>query len=169
MIFAGGASGTGKTTALERFVARHPDFVHLRASSILRDFWRPTEKPSPPELEENQQTLRNALLAKRLTSKTILDGHLTIPVGDHLFQVPASFFKDLPLRAFVFMQTEPRRLLQRKGIEATADALAMMEMLQRSELQQMRHVAAERGCPIEVVNPQEEDVLERVLLHYGTI
>lgn len=167
MIFVGGASGTGKTTAIERFVARHSDFVHLRASKILSDQKRPLQNLSFVDVEENQIVLRNALLGSNLMSKVILDGHATIPIADAFYNVPVSFFDQLPLSGLIFLWTDPKILLQRKG--AAADALEVIENLQRTECQQMRFVASRRNCPFDAVNATEEHVLEKLLLKRGEV
>ncbi|MBY5817059.1 AAA family ATPase [Rhizobium leguminosarum] len=167
MIFVGGASGTGKTTAIERFVARHPDFIHLRASKILSDRKRPLQNLSFADLEENQLVLRNALLASNLRSKVILDGHATIPVTGGYYNVPVSFFDQLPLSALIFLWADPKILLQRKGAPVDARDVKVIEELQRVELQQMRFVANRRDCPFDTVNAMEEHMLEKLLLKHG--
>ncbi|MDW6021651.1 ATP-binding protein [Mesorhizobium sp. BAC0120] len=168
MIFVGGASGTGKTTAIERFVNRHPGFLHLRASSILRNCGRPIQNLSLLELKENQRLLRKGLLRMHLSPTTILDGHMTVPAENTLFQVPASFFEGLALSAFVLLWTEPSQLLQRRGQPISPQALAAIEELQHSERQQMHRVAAHYGCPVEILSSKEDYLLERILLQHGT-
>lgn len=167
MIFIGGASGTGKTTAVETFVARHSDFTHLRASKILSDQKRPLQNLSLADLEENQLALLDALLALDLTSKTILDGHATLPVEGALFNVPASFFDRLPLGALIFLWTDARTLLQRKGIIADAHDIEVIEHLQQVESQQMCRIANRHNCPFDTANAMDEDVLEKILLKHG--
>ena len=167
MIFVGGASGTGKTTAIERFVARHSDFIHLRASKILSDQKRPLQNLSFADLEENQLVLRKTLLASNLRSKVILDGHVTIPLAGAFYNVPVSFFDQLPLSALIFLWTDPKILLQRKGATADPHDVKVIEELQRTECQQMQFVASHRNCPFDTVNAIEEHVLEKLLLKRG--
>lgn len=168
MIFVGGASGAGKTTALVNFVTRHPIFTHLRASEILRGMNRPIECPSWSDLEKNQRVLRTALLEFQFSSKVIVDGHITIPVGDTFFQVSASFFEGMPLNAFILMRVSPETLLTRRNIAADKKSIERVQALQKAEHQQMQYIAAKFGCAVELVDAHDENRFERLLLEYST-
>ncbi|CDZ35846.1 Hypothetical protein NGAL_HAMBI1146_15880 [Neorhizobium galegae bv. officinalis] len=169
MIFVAGASGTGKTTVLERFVSCHPEFIHLKASMILRDLGRPLLDLSKAQLLENQKALQGYLRSVSITSTTILDGHMTIPVGEALFDVPSSFLEGIPLSGMLFMQTNPQEILVRKGSFLTSQALDQLKRLQFAEYEHMKKVAAERDCRFRSLDTANYAEVEEALLQYSAL
>ncbi len=167
MIFIGGASGTGKTTLLERFVSRHPSFSHVRASTILKDHGRPTYLTSAEEFEENQRVLRRYLIDANLSARTLLDGHMVVRTGRQLLSVPDSFFEGLPVTAFVFLWTEAWRISARKGHAQESIEKADIQELQQVELAHMQAVANRIGRPIKTFNSLQVVEIEHTLLQYG--
>lgn len=167
MILVAGASGTGKTTMLGRFVSSHPEFIHLRASMILRDLGRPLVDLSHAQLLENQKALQGYLRSLSITSRTILDGHMTIPVGDALFNVPCSFLDGIYLSGMLFIKTNPREILMRKGSFLTSAALGQLTRLQCIEYKHMKNVAAKRDCPFLSLNGADYAEIEQALLQCG--
>ncbi|KSV76441.1 hypothetical protein N185_14900 [Sinorhizobium sp. GW3] len=167
MILVAGASGTGKTTMLGRFVSSHPGFIHLKASMILRDLGRPLIDLSRAQLLENQKALQGYLTSLSITSTTILDGHMTIPVGEALFNVPSSFLDGIHLSGMLFIQTNPQEILMRKGSLLTSGALGQLKRLQSAEYEHMKNVAAERDCPFRSLDAANYAEVEEALLQYS--
>lgn len=167
MIFIGGASGTGKTTLLERFVSRHPSFSHARASAILKDHGRPTYVTSAEEFEENQRVLRLSLTDTKLSAKTLLDGHMVVRAGHQLLSVPDSFFDGLPVTAFVFLWTEAWRIAARKRHAPESIEEADIHELQQVEFAHMQAAATRSGRPIKSFNSMQTFEIEHALLQYG--
>ncbi len=167
MIFIGGASGTGKTTLLERFVSHHPSFSHVRASTILKDHGRPTYQTSAEEFEENQRVLRRYLIDANLSARTLLDGHMVVRTGRQLLGVPDSFFEGLPVTAFVFLWTEAWRISARKGHAQESSEKADIQELQQVELAHMQAAANRVGRPIKTFNSLQVVEIEHTLLQYG--
>ncbi|MBD8556847.1 AAA family ATPase [Rhizobium sp. CFBP 8762] len=167
MIFIGGASGTGKTTFLERFVNRHPSFSHARASTILKNHGRPTYLTSAEEFEENQRVLRRFLVDTNLSAKTLLDGHMVVRAGRQLLSVPDSFFDGLRVTAFVFLWTEAWRICARKCKSPEIIEEADIHELQQVEFAHMHAAAARTGRPIECFNSMQVFEIEQALLQYG--
>lgn len=165
MIFVSGPSGTGKTTSLQRFVESNPQFVLLRASSILRDCGQPTHNLNFNQLHENQLVLHQWLRRRSFGSATILDGHTIIPSEEGLFHLPLTFFEGLSIRILVFLRTDPALLAVRKGLhESYATELGELQMI---ELDHMQKIAVTLECPFVLVSSSNPSLLEETLLQYG--
>lgn len=167
MIFVGGISGTGKTTAISQFVTRNTAFSHLRASAILRACGRPIKNLSWIDLEENQRILRSALLTEKAPVSTIIDGHFVIPTGVRFFKVMPHFFDGLPIKALVVMQAAPSTILARKNIIPSSEAINSVIELQELEKNQMFLIGSTYNFAVEVVQSEELVSLDQVLLQYG--
>ncbi len=167
MIFVGGASGAGKTTVLEDFTRRHPEFIHLKASKILEAQGCITIDASIEDLEFNQNVLRRHLSTLTILNKTILDGHILIPYQKSLYKVPYSFFVDLPITAFVFLWTENWRITSRKGIDLSPTIGEELNVQRRTEFLHMQAVAERMGRPVANLNSTQVGEIEKTLLRYG--
>ncbi|KQO80087.1 hypothetical protein [Rhizobium sp. Leaf262] len=167
MIFVSGPSGTGKTTALQRFIERNSGFTLLRASSILKVCGRPTHNLTFEELDENQVVLRKWLNRGSFGSATIWDGHTVIPCSEGLFYLPLKFFAGLPIHALIFLQTDPSVLATRAGLNDSCTA--QLAELQDIELVHMREVAESLKCQFAIIPSSNPILLEEALLQYGII
>lgn len=169
MIFVAGLSGVGKTSAIDWFVLRHPEFEHLRASCLLKELGRPLSNLTLQEISENQYELNRLLRGRAISRRTILDGHLVLPTGSGTYRVSTDFFDGIPLTAFVFLWAEPSILLRRRDAELREDTLRLTEELQKAALNHARSVAVHYGRPIEILNSDDRSDFEEVLLHHGQI
>lgn len=167
MIFVAGPSGSGKTSTLEGFVKRYPRFIHLRASSILKDEHRPTFGASTRDLELNQTVIRRHLTQRKDLERVILDGHMVIPSGEVYYAVPIHFLVGLDLRLLVHLWADANTIALRKGIKLTPDFSEQLEKLQRMELAHMEQAAKATGCPLISFNSVQTEDIHKVLLDYG--
>ncbi|TAV50963.1 AAA family ATPase [Rhizobium leguminosarum] len=168
MIFVAGSSGSGKTTIIDSFVKRHPEFTHLRASSVLRSLGRPTHDSSLDDLKENQNLIINFILKHDYNHHYILDGHMVMPVGSHNYMVPIDFVVRLPLSILIFLREDPKTIAMRRGLPTTPDNASEISRLQEIELLHMHEAAIVKGCPLLSIAARQSKELDRWLLHYGT-
>ncbi|MBY5443234.1 AAA family ATPase [Rhizobium leguminosarum] len=144
MIFVGGPSGTGKTTAISRFVGHHPQFHHIKASDVLRQQNRPVENLSPRELEENQVILEKYLRSVALAG-IIVDGHAVIPTSAGLYHVSSAFFRSVQFRAMIFLWEDPEVVASRKGHPVSGSLIREITSVQSSEASHMQRISRELG------------------------
>lgn len=91
-----GVSGVGKTTACLDYVARHPHFLLLSASSLIASATGATldslRTASAQRLLANQEILQSAVeerLQRHGASSFILDGQCVLDNGDQIVVLPA--------------------------------------------------------------------------------
>jgi adenylate kinase len=169
MIFLAGTSGAGKTTFINRFVERHPEFTHLSVSSVLRSLGRPTNGASVKDLDENQRLIVNFVLKGGYKYKSILDGHMVIPTDNRNYMVPIDVVMQLPISLLIFLREDSGTIANRKDIPNTLANTSSISRVQEIELLHMHKAAIAKGCPLLSIDARQSIEIDRWLLHYGMV
>jgi adenylate kinase len=116
-----GVSGVGKSSACNRFVVRHPHWMHFRASELLR---KATDKDpqllrreSAGEIRANQAVLAEALCEQRRLypdSHFLIDGHAIIDNDLALVRVPLEAVRALQPAGMILLDASAEQIQRRR-------------------------------------------------------
>jgi adenylate kinase len=146
MIFVAGVSRSGKSHTIDAFAADR-NYLHIRASDLLREAGRPLGPLSRAQAEENQHVLVKLLMepAKRCFRMTILDGHVMIETTDGPFPLPDWVFDQLRPTSIICITDDPGAIAERRAEQGRVFDRREIERLQQIEVQCARDQAS-RMC-----------------------
>ena len=117
-----GVSGVGKTLSCQDYVARHPEWLHLRASTLLSEATGKTaealRKSSDQAIRDNQRLLSEALDRARTgreASPVLIDGHAVIDNDVDLVPVPLEAVAALRADGFILLEVPVETLAARRA------------------------------------------------------
>ncbi|WP_455182965.1 ATP-binding protein [Azospirillum palustre] len=137
-----GLSGVGKSTACRSFVARHPEYLYVKASDLIHEAssltFEELRTASSESILENQKLLVKALHLRRIgreDQRVIIDAHSVIDNDRDLVCIPVDVIKSLCPNGFVFLEVDAHTLLSRRMAAKkprplrSADELAQQQVL----------------------------------------
>lgn len=120
-----GVSGVGKTAACRDFVARHPHYLLLSASSLIAEAKGVSlislRTASVQQLLTNQELLQLAVenrLRKHDTSSFILDGQCVLDNGTDIVVLPAEAIAPFRANGLVLLEAPASVIVDRRSRDA---------------------------------------------------
>ncbi|WP_168355810.1 ATP-binding protein [Sphingomonas gei] len=133
-----GVSGVGKTTACENYVARHPGFLFVSASALLKSIQAASAEElrtaKREQIIENQALLPDALKRYRLgrrNHRILLDAHAVIDNDRALVEVPVSVIGALEPTLLVLLEATPAEIAKRRSADARPRPLRDLQAIAR--------------------------------------
>lgn len=118
-----GVSGVGKTSSCRAFVARHPEYLHLSASELLRSAAtvNPATLRTAPsdQILANQRLLPGALRARRegqWERPVLIDAHSVIDNDKEIVRIPVEVIQSLVPDGMVLLETAPEIVAARRSV-----------------------------------------------------
>lgn len=160
-----GVSGVGKSSLLSRLTSEC-SFLHLQAGKLIKQ-----EKEIAMRSEVSSEDLRlgcvtenQSLLVDGFRRATegvnglvVLDGHTVIDGSDGLVEVPSYVFASLKLQHLVFLQEEPRTILDRRAGDAVRRrpqrSVEELYSHQLAGLSAATKIALELNIPMTIITP----------------
>ncbi|WP_092082802.1 ATP-binding protein [Bradyrhizobium brasilense] len=150
-----GVSGVGKTTACLDFVARHPRYLLLSASSLIAEAKgvprQSLRTASVQQLLTNQQVLQLAVedrLQKHGVTSFILDGQCVLDNGSEIVVLPAETIAPFRANGLILLEAPACTIVERRSkddrerplrsVEEISDQLAMNREAVRSYATHLR-------------------------------
>jgi adenylate kinase len=174
LIIVFGVSGVGKTTLCRDFAARHPEFLHLTASTLIRHSLRTTAEvlrcSSRDEILQNQLILRRALegeLKTQRASKCLLDGQCVIDNGREVIVLPSGLISPLRPSGLLLLEEKPEKIFERREADCyrrplrTVSELSEQIKINRSTVSDYSDALR---IPFRVVEAPDYGVFETALL-----
>lgn len=119
-----GVSGVGKTTACLDFVARHPHYLLLSASSLIAEATgaslKSLQTASVQQLLANQEILQAAVesrLQKHAASSFILDGQCVLDNGSDIVVLPVEAIAPFRANGFILLEAAASAILNRRSTD----------------------------------------------------
>ncbi|TAV49125.1 hypothetical protein ELI02_10985 [Rhizobium leguminosarum] len=133
-----GISGAGKTTACIDFVERHPDYCHIRASSLLEGFQRWDRSLNAIEVDQTRILSAFNRLKILETRNILFDAHSIIRSDAGLFMVPTAIIKALSPNLLVLLDVDADTAERRRVARNPANGV-----LRNEDICQERNFARE--------------------------
>lgn len=144
-----GVSGVGKTSSCEDFVSRRPEWLYLRASSLLASATGETPETLRTEtawsIKSNQGLLGDALRAARTGREdrsVLLDAHAVIDNDNGLVEVPVEAVANLGADAIILLEASAEELAIRRLKSLRPRPVRTIEQLKLEIIAESRAVAA---------------------------
>ncbi|MEI9412919.1 AAA family ATPase [Mesorhizobium sp. Ld1326N3] len=163
-----GVSGVGKTSKCLDYVARHPEWLYLRASALLSEATGKTTEAlrtgSDMAIRDNQLLLGAALDRARTgreASPVLVDGHAVIDNDKHLVPVPVEAIAALRPDGFILLEASIEVLASRRDTAPRIRprrSLADLARLMQAERDTVSTYAAILNLPL--AHAQVEDVFQ---------
>ncbi|MGE0603318.1 MAG: AAA family ATPase, partial [Xanthobacteraceae bacterium] len=147
--------GVGKTTACRSFIDRHPEWILLSASGLIKTARQLSEAQlrfaNSNEILGNQQLLVSLVrneLAHKPDGKFLFDGQCLIDNGTTLVEVPLNVVQMLRPSGILFITAPAPTIFNRRSLDArqrpfrTSDELAAHQ--EKAHLQACRYAEAVR-------------------------
>lgn len=170
-----GVSGVGKTTACRHYVARHPNYVHLSASALIREATGASvadlQLASVDRLLANQSILHDALEAKLRNSGVsnfILDGQCVLDNGKELVVLDVELVAPFSPAGLILLEASAQEIVRRRAADErqrpyrTEQEILVQIQMNRDAVQSyavdlgIRFVVAEANSPLSLEGPMAE-------------
>jgi adenylate kinase len=122
-----GISGVGKTSACETFIARHPEWLYVRASALMSEALTATPEAlrtaSAERITANQAVLGDRLHARRadqLDRPILVDVHGVIDNDRELVRVPLATVASLDPDGLILLEAPAHVVAARRQGDARA-------------------------------------------------
>jgi len=159
-----GLSKSGKTSTIEACDLASTGFIHVRASTLLKDDGRPIASLRASDVFLNQEALVRTLTDAPYRGRDILlDGHLLIETADGPQLVPDSCLEPLPLGVVILFQAQAEQVAQRRAGTASAILPEEARRLMALEAVQAERVALRRRVPFLCAGPGDAQLLKNTL------
>ncbi len=120
-----GLSGVGKTTLISQFIINNPEFLHVQASSLLRNRLSKVEHDelrlqNKGKILDNQKIIVDEFLKflkKNKEHDIIFDGHSVINTDKEIIKIPPSIFRDIGVNNIIFVSADPQRIYKQRLID----------------------------------------------------
>lgn len=120
-----GVSGVGKTTACADYVARHPNYIAISASELLKNAKLTTREKlrtaKAEEIRANQRILVESLRVFRDSHPgrpILLDAHAIVDNDLELVCVPTEVIRELQPAILILLEAPPEQVAARRAADS---------------------------------------------------
>lgn len=169
-----GIAGVGKTTACKQYVSRHPDYVHLIASTLIREATGMSlaqlRAASAEQLMANQSILHDAVeqkLSEIRVSNFILDGQCVLDNGKALVVLDTADIAPFRPSGLLLLEAPPREIERRRLGDSRVRPLRTESEIKEQLLlnrEAVRSYAEGLGIPFVVAEAEGPMSLERPMV-----
>ncbi len=169
-----GLSGVGKSTSCRAFVQRHPEYLYVGASAVLREMLPSAmHLTSASALAEVQIPLARAIASQvDGREKVIFDLHSLLDADEGPVKVPVDAIRIVAPTALVFLHLRVAQLALRRA-EATRPRTAMtlseLRSRQRKAKDQVRAYARTLQLPTASAEAEDINAVETAAIALGLV
>lgn len=174
-----GISGVGKSTLIEGFIGKNPDWAHLQAGTLIKSELKNVDHDhlrlkDNEVIIENQNLMIDAFwreIEAGEYSKIIFDGHSIIDTGSEILKIPLDVIKVLKFSKIIFINVDENIILDRRNKDQTRKRPILEEkeliVHQSIALEQAQYYSQELSLPFNVLkNPSDEDLQDAIILSW---
>jgi len=117
LVFVIGLSGVGKTHIISNFIKNHNNFLHLKASSLIKQGLLTQDSEKIRKVSDKEIKYNQGILVKKLdeykinNKKIILDGHIIIDNEEKITPIPLEIIKRISPKIIILVQAPPEQIL----------------------------------------------------------
>jgi len=142
-----GLSGSGKSFLIREFVKKHPDYLGLSASDLIKQAGQDTnyETINKSKVEKNQSYLIYKYeLIRKQTENTIIELHNVVETTEGASWIKEDVLLSLKLEQVAFLNTPPQLILENRKIDKSKKRpesnLIKTKDLQRLSIENLKNI-----------------------------